>query len=340
MRKTKGKYSKLLYDFLKRSDNIVLVCHKNPDGDAIGSMLGLAAYLKKLGKKAAMVSPDPVQEFLLWMKNSDNIIVNQDQPGKAVKQIMEADLIVMLDLNHVDRTGKLRDHIIASKARKILIDHHPDPGFEPDLLISEPEFSSTAELLFCLVREMEGEHYLDMEFIEPVYVGMMTDTGNFSFGTFNGDTLREVALMLDKGLDKDAIARRVYDNFSINRLKLQGYAAYERLIYLEEYNTAYIYLYRADLDRFKHKTGDTEGFVNIPLSVKDVLMSALFIEKEDHIKISFRSKGDLDVNTFASEYFSGGGHKNAAGGRYKGTMEECLGYFEQVLGEVRSFNKK
>ncbi|MGM0666272.1 MAG: DHH family phosphoesterase [Bacteroidota bacterium] len=340
MRKTKSKYSKLLYDFLKRSDNIVLVSHQNPDGDAIGSMLGLAAYLKKIGKKAAMVSPDPVQEFLSWMKNSDNIIVNQDQPGKAVKHIMEADLIVMLDLNHVDRTGKLRDHIIASKARKILIDHHPDPGFEPDLLISEPEFSSTAELLFYLVREMEGKHYLDMEFIEPVYVGMMTDTGNFSFGTFNGDTLREVAVMLDSGLDKDAIAGRVYDNFSINRLKLQGLATYERLIYLEEYNTAYIYLYRADLDRFKHKTGDTEGFVNIPLSVKGVQMSALFIEKEDHIKISFRSKGDLNVNTFASEYFSGGGHKNAAGGKYQGTMEECLGYFEQVLGKIRSFNKK
>lgn len=331
MRKTKSKYSKLLYDFFKRSDNIVLVCHQNPDGDAIGSMLGLAAYLEKLGKKAAMLSPDPVQEFLLWMKNSDSIIVNETQPGKTVKHIMEADLIVMLDLNHVDRTGKLRDHIIASKARKILIDHHPDPQFEADLLISEPDFSSTAELLFYLVREIEGKHYLAYEFIEPVYVGMMTDTGNFSFGTFNGDTLREVALMLDNGLDKDAIAGRVYDNFSINRLKLQGFATYERLVYLEEYDTAYIYLYRADLDRFKHKTGDTEGFVNIPLTVKGVLMSAIFIEKEDHIKISLRSKGELNVNSFAARYFNGGGHKNAAGGKYKGTMEECLGHFERVL---------
>jgi len=331
MRKTKGKYSKLLYDFFKRSDNIVLVCHQNPDGDAIGSMLGLAAYLEKLGKKAAMISPDHVQEFLLWMKNSDSIIVNESQPGKTVKHIMEADLIVMLDFNHVDRSGKLSNHILASKAKKILIDHHPDPQFEADLLISEPDFSSTAELLFYLVREMEGEHYLAYEFIEPVYVGMMTDTGNFSFGTFNGDTLREVALMFDNGLDKDTIARKVYDNFSINRLKLQGFATYERLVYLEEHNTAYIYLYRADLDRFKHKTGDTEGFVNMPLTVKGVVMSALFIEKEDHIKISLRSKGHLNVNSFAATYFNGGGHKNAAGGKYKGTMEECLGYFEQVL---------
>jgi phosphoesterase RecJ-like protein len=336
MRKTKGKYSKLLNDFFKRSDNIVLVCHQNPDGDAIGSMLGLAAYLQKLGKKAAMVSPDQVQEFLMWMKNSESIIVNKDQPGKAVKHVMEADLIVMLDFNHIDRAGKLRDHINASKARKILIDHHPDPVLEPDLLISEPEFSSTAELLFYLVREIEGQAYLDYEFIEPVYVGMMTDTGNFSYGSFNGDTLREVALMLDSGLDKDAIAGRVYDNFSINRLKLQGFATFERLIYLEQHNTAYIYLYRADLDRFKHRTGDTEGFVNIPLTVKGVVMSALFIEKEDHIKISLRSKGDFNVNTFASGYFNGGGHKNAAGGKYKGTMEECLEYFEQVLGKIMS----
>jgi phosphoesterase RecJ-like protein len=164
-----------------------------------------------------------------------------------------------------------------------------------------------------------------------IYVGMMTDTGNFSFGTFNGDTLREVAVMLDNGLDKDFIVSSVYDNFSINRLRLQGFATYERLVYLNEYHTAYVYLSKADLDRFKYKVGDTEGFVNIPLMVKGTILSALFIEKENHIKVSLRSKGSFNVNSFAEEYFNGGGHFNASGGRFKGTMKECLAYFEKIL---------
>jgi len=339
MKKTKGKYSKLLYDLLTGSNNIALVCHHNPDGDAIGSMLGFSRYLESLGKSTAMISPSPVQEFLLWMQSSKYIIINETEPGKAVKHIREADLIVMLDLNHIDRTGKLRDHILSSNAKKILIDHHPDPEIDVDLLISEPEFSSTAELIFSLVKELEGDYYLDKEFIEAVYVGMMTDTGNFSFGTFDGDTLRDVALMLDNGLDKDSIVSKVYDNFSINRMRLQGFATYKRLVFLEDYSTAYIYLSRADLDRFKHKTGDTEGFVNIPLTAKGIIMSALFIEKERHIKVSLRSKGDLEVNAIAAEYFNGGGHKNAAGGRYKGTLEECLDYFENLLEHIGPLRK-
>ncbi len=339
MKKTKGKYSKLLFDLLMRSNNITLVCHHNPDGDAIGSMLGFSRYLESLGKSTTMISPNPLQEFLMWMQNSKYIIVNETEPGRAVKHIREADLIVMLDLNHIDRTGKLKDHILSSSAKKILIDHHPDPEIDVDLLISEPGFSSTAEIVFSLVTELEDDYYLDNEFIEAIYVGMMTDTGNFSFGTFDGDTLREVAIMIDNGLDKDSIVSKVYDNFSINRLRLQGFATYERLVYLEGYSTAYIYLNKADLDRFKHKTGDTEGFVNIPLTVKGIIMSALFIEKEKHIKVSLRSKGDFKVNTLAAEYFSGGGHKNAAGGRYKGTMEECLEYFEKLLEDIGPLRK-
>lgn len=212
-----------------------------------------------------------------------------------------------------------------------MIDHHPNPETDVDLLISEPGISSTAELVFSLIRDIEGDYYMDNEFIEAIYVGMMTDTGNFSFGTFDGDTLRQVALMLDEGLDRDAIMSNTYDNFSISRMRLKGFATYERLVFREEYNAAYIYLGREDLDRFNYKVGDTEGFVNIPLSVKGIIMSALFTEKEDHIKVSLRSKGDFNVNTFAAKYFEGGGHINAAGGRYDGTMKECLSYFEKLL---------
>lgn len=331
MRKKTLKYSKLLSDLISRSDKIVLVCHQNPDGDAIGSMMGLARYLVRKGKKPVMLSPDGLPEFLVWMKNSQAIIIHDNEPGRAVMSIKEADLLILLDFNHVDRSGKLKDHILSSAAKKILIDHHPDPSPDVDLLISEPGFSSTAELVFSLVGNMEGDYFLDEEFMEAIYVGMMTDTGNFTYGTITGDTLREVAIMMDRGLNRDYIAGRVYDNFSIDRLHLQGFASYERLVYMEEAGTAYIYLTRADLDRFKHKIGDTEGFVNIPFSVRGVRLSALFIEKENHIKISFRSKGDIDVNLLASKYFTGGGHKNAAGARYRGTMKECLKYFEELI---------
>jgi len=336
MRKGTGKYTKQLTDLLNKSVNIALICHHNPDGDAIGSMLGLNKYLQHRGKSTVMISPNQVQEFLLWMNNINSVIVNEKKPGQAVKSIKEADLIIMVDFNHIDRSGKLKTHIQSSKAQRILIDHHPKPEIDVDLLISEPEFSSTAELIFSLVRDIEGEYYLDDDFMSSIFVGMMTDTGNFSFGTFNGDTLREVGIMLDNGLDKDAIITNVYDNFSINRIRLQGFAIYERMVYMEEHHAAYIYLSRADLDRFKHKVGDTEGFVNIPLTVSGIVISALFIEKETHIKVSLRSKGKLDVNLFARKYFNGGGHANAAGGKYKGTMEECLAYFEKVLDSLKN----
>lgn len=334
MRNVSGKYNKLLSDFLSKSDNIVMVCHHNPDGDAIGSMLGLYRYLQYRGNSPVMISPNHIQEFLMWMTGIDSVIMSYDEPGRAVKHIKEADLIIMLDFNHIDRSGKLKDFIRSSGAKKILIDHHPDPDIDVDLLISEPDFSSTAELVFTLVKDIDGEYFLDHDFMEAIYVGMMTDTGNFSFGTFTGDTLKDVALMLDNGLDKDLIVSNIYDNFSINRLRLQGFATYEKLVYLEGYSTAYIYLNRAELDRFNHKVGDTEGFVNIPLTIKGIIMSALFVEKEDHIKVSLRSKGTLNVNAVASEYFNGGGHINAAGGKFNGTMEECLMYFEKVLDNL------
>ncbi|MEA1887065.1 MAG: DHH family phosphoesterase [Bacteroidota bacterium] len=331
MRKETNKYSKLLSDLLDKADNVVLVCHHNPDGDAIGSMLGLNKYLQQRGKSTVMISPNHLQEFLLWMKNIESVIISQKEPGRAVKHIKEASLIILIDFNNIDRSDNMKDHIRSSGAKKIMIDHHPNPEADVDLLISEPGISSTAELVFSLIRDIEGDYYMDNEFIEAIYVGMMTDTGNFSFGTFDGDTLRQVALMLDEGLDRDAIVSNTYDNFLISRMRLKGFATYERLVFREQYNTAYIYLGREDLDRFNYKVGDTEGFVNIPLSVKGIIMSALFTEKEDHIKVSLRSRGNFNVNTFAAKHFKGGGHINAAGGRYDGSMKECLSYFEKLL---------
>lgn len=339
MRKNTGKYNKQLSELLKAADNIVLISHYNPDGDAIGSMLGLNRYLQWRGKSPVMISPDNIPSFLKWMKDSPSIVIGKNTHDKAATYIKEADLIIMMDFNNIDRAGDMKAAISKSGAKKVLIDHHPGPDVDADLVISEPSFSSTAELIFTLIKNVEGEYFIDKDFIEPIYVGMITDTGNFSYGTFNGDTLRNVALMLDSGLDRYTLSSRIYDNFSINRLRLQGFALYERLVYLKDSSSAYIYLGMDDLARFKHAVGDTEGFVNLPLSVQGIIMSALFIEKKDHIKVSLRSKGDFNVNQVAVKYFKGGGHRNASGGRYDGTMEQCRAYFEELAAGIEESGK-
>jgi len=336
MQKSSGKYIKELSKLIDESRNIGLICHINPDGDAVGSMVGLYHYLTSKGKQCSMISPNGLQEFLLWMKGTEYITNAEVEPGRALTVIKESDLIILLDFNHPSRIGGLDNYLRDNKSRKIvLIDHHPIPEVDADFVISEPSFSSTAELILELVLHIEGEGFYNRDFFEPVYVGMMTDTGNFNFGSFDGNTLRNVAYMLDSGLDKDCITNRIYNNFSASRMKLMGFALYERMVVLENYNTAYIYLLREDLDRFNHSVGDTEGFVNLPLTIEGVVFSLLFIEKDDSIKISLRSKGNFEVNSFAEKYFYGGGHMNAAGGRSSLHIYECLTYFESLLPEQK-----
>ncbi len=335
MRKFLGKYIKELSKAIDESSNIVLISHINPDGDAVGSMLGLFHYLVSREKNCSMISPNSLQEFLLWMNGVTNIIIGEDEPGRSLKEISNADLVVMIDFNHPSRIGNFYERIMISNAHTILIDHHPKPDIEADLIISEPSMSSTAEIIYELVLEIEKGEYINRAFTDSLYVGMMTDTGNFNYGTFDGETMRNVAGMLDSGLDKDMITDRVYNNFSSSRMRLLGFALLERMVVLENYRTAYIYLSLADLDRFGHVTGDTEGFVNMPLTIKGVMFSVLFIERDDHIKLSLRSKGSFEVNRFAETYFNGGGHRNAAGGRSAGDMKGCLEYFEKLLENYR-----
>lgn len=340
MRKSLSKYNKELSELIAESHTIVLVCHKNPDGDTLGSMLGLYQYLKDSDKKCSMISPSKLPHFLLWMDDMDKVTDHSVKPENSIESVQNADLIFMLDFNQLNRTAGIAGAIESSNAKKILIDHHPDPKVSADLIISEPGFSSTAELVFELVSNLENGPYLDKKFIEAIYVGMMTDTGNFNFGTYNGDTLRIVALMLDAGLDKDKITDKVYDNFSISRLRLKAYALHEKMVYYPQNKTAYIHLSQKDFDRFEYAEGDTEGFVNLPLSVKGVVFSVLFTEKKKFIKLSLRSKGSFDVNRIASKYFNGGGHRNASGGRYYGTMSECLDYFNRIIADIPELRNK
>jgi phosphoesterase RecJ-like protein len=335
-----SKYSKEISEHFFSSGNILLISHINPDGDAIGSQLALYHYLKAQGKNVDMITPNNLQEFLKWMDGADLINVFIRNRKKGAELVKKADLILMLDFNQPDRLGEIENLVSASHAIKIVIDHHLDPDNFADLVITDPSYCSTAELVHEIITGINGKPFYSKSYSEAVYVGIITDTGNFEHGTYSGRTFRIIADLLDSGIQKEKILDLVYKNFSLNRLRLQGYALNERLVVIPEYKSAYIYLTRNDLTTYKHVKGDTEGFVNMPLSINGIVFSAFFIEKDNFVKISFRSKGGFPSNEFASEFFSGGGHLNASGGEYWDTLENTINYFLKVLKENFSrFNR-
>ena len=328
-----SKYTKELSKLFSSSENILIICHINPDGDAVGAQLALYHYLKVNSKNACLMAPNNLQEFLKWMDGADLINIFIKDRKRCRMLIERADLIVMLDFNQSNRLGEAEDFVKASKARKVVIDHHLDPGNFADLIISDPSKCSTSELVHELVCEINGIKFINKPYAEAIYVGIITDTGNFEYGSYSSRTLRIVADLLDSGIIKEKILNLIYNNFSSDRIKLQGFALNKRMVVIPEYRTAYIFLTKDDLKKYNHVKGDTEGFVNLPLSIKGINFSALFIEKDNFIKLSFRSKGNFPSNEFATQYFSGGGHLNASGGEYADTLENSISYFLKVLKE-------
>jgi phosphoesterase RecJ-like protein len=239
----------------------------------------------------------------------------------------------MIDFNQPSRLGESEKYVLASTAVKVVIDHHREPYAIAKLLISDPSRCSTAELVHEMVTIMNGGPFLNKSYSEAIYVGIITDTGNFEHGAFTGRTFRITADLIESGIDKGRILNVVYNNFSADRMRLLGLALYQRMTVLDKYKTAYICLWKKDLTDFSHVKGDTEGFVNLPLSIKGINFSVLFIEKDNFVKLSFRSKGNFPVNEFASKYFSGGGHINASGGEYYDTLDNTIKYFMKVLEE-------
>jgi phosphoesterase RecJ-like protein len=328
-----AKYTKELSELLDSADNILLISHINPDGDAIGSQLALYHYLASKGKKAGMMCPNNLQEFLKWMDGSDKINVFIRKRKKCITLIESADLILMMDFNQPNRLGEAEEYVTRSSATKVIIDHHLEPKDFANLIISDPSSCSTSELVHEMVTMMNGGPFLNKSYSEDIYVGIITDTGNFEHGSYTGRTLRIIAGLLESGVDKDQLLNIVYNNFSADRMRLMGLALNERMTVLSEYRTAYISLTKKDLADFNHVKGDTEGFVNLPLSIKGINFSVLFIEKDNFVKLSFRSKGKFPVNEFASRYFAGGGHRNASGGEFYDTLENTIKYFLKVLEE-------
>jgi phosphoesterase RecJ-like protein len=295
--------------------------------------MALYYYLKSIGKETGLMTPNNLQEFLKWMDGSDLINVFIRDRKKCRKLIEEADLIIMLDFNQSNRLGEAEEPVLKSKAKKVIIDHHLDPGTFADFTISDPQKCATAEIVFEIVTALNGAPFRNRSFSEAIYVGIITDTGNFEHGSYSPDTFRIVAEIMESGIDKSRILNLIYNNFSAERMRLLGYALNKRMVVLPDLKTAYIYLTKEDLLQYSHVKGDTEGFVNMPLSIKGIHFTALFIEKEGFIKMSFRSKGLFPTNEFASKYFGGGGHLNASGGEYTDTLENTIDYFLKSLIE-------
>jgi phosphoesterase RecJ-like protein len=316
---------------INKSRRISIVTHSSPDGDAVGSALALWHFFSELGKTVRVIVPDNFASFYKWMPGADKIIIDEWVHRYAEERIVESDLIFCLDFNALRRIGNVASSIEKAKGRKILIDHHLDPDKFCDLIISHPEMSSTCELVFRFICRMGMHEYINEPCAACIYTGMMTDTGAFTFNSNRPDIFFIISELLQTGIDKDAIYQRIYNQYSINRVHLQGYVLYEKMKLYENHHAALLTLNQAEHQQFNIQKGDTEGFVNIPLCMNSIVLSCFLREEKGMIKISLRSKGSYPCNLFASEIFGGGGHLNASGGEFYGPMEEAISRFEEGL---------
>ena len=318
---------------LAKPKRIALTVHFNPDGDSLGSALGLFHYLKPQGHQIEIVAPTPMPEYYLWMPGAERVIVHSAQKELAEKAILEAEVVFTMDYNELARTNEMEEVLrkALGKAVFVMLDHHPDPEDFTRYLFSSTEVSSASELTYEFIRKMHGGNPLDPVLATCIFTGIMTDTGLFHHNSNNPDTYRTVAELLDCGIDKDKIKEAVFDNYSADRLHLLGHSLSSRLRIIPELRAGYIALSKQDLIDHNFQRGDHDGLVNYPLSVKNIRFSALIIEQDDLVKISMRSKGDFDVNKLMRDYFRGGGHKNASGGRSYLSLAETVAKLEKVL---------
>jgi len=328
-------------DFVKSSEkSVVLVPHTNPDGDAMGSVLGLGRVLKNAGYKVKVVSPTKYPEFYHWMDGHDEVIIFSHHPKQAARAFEESDVVLCMDFNQLSRLGEMKPLVENFTGKKVLIDHHPYPGDFADLTISDISFSSTAELIFSVLKNSGFSKFVDRNAATSFFTGIMTDTGSFDFSVSNPNTFDVAASLTRMGINQQEIHSQVYDNYSADRMRLMGFCLNNRLKVFPELHTAYMYITLEDQKAFNFKVGDNEGFVNIPLSIKGIVFSALFTEKSNYVKTSLRSKGEFAVNEVSEKYFNGGGHRNAAGGELYASLSETIEKFEQVLPEFAEKIKK
>jgi len=320
------------------SSDILIISHINPDGDAVGSVVAMQKYLELRGKKAKIVLPGAYPQYLSFLDDDNNIIVYERGDTYTEYFLKKADLIIVLDLNRLDRIDKMQSAVTGSQAVKILIDHHPQPVKEEfDLVISDEKISSTCELLFWLFCSSEkllsGSDeipHFPLNLAKSLYVGIITDTNNFS-NSVSSSTFGSASELLGMGIDKDAIQDLVFGGFSEGRMRLMGHMLLNKMVILPERKAGYMTLTLEEQRMSRYEEGDSEGFVNLPLRIKGVEISALFTEREDVIKVSFRSSSEFSVNKFARKFFNGGGHERASGGKLFMKLDDVPAYFEEKL---------
>ena len=349
-------------EFINQSNNVVILTHMSPDGDAMGSSLAMRPFLEAQGKQVSVIVPNAFPDFLAWLPKANEDIIYESQRAEADALLEQADLVICTDFNDPKRIGSLGDKLLTLSCKKMMIDHHLHPACFPDLTLSYPSSPSTCELVYRLITSLspisnspQGVQYpitdtqypisdtrfpISQDIATCIYTGMMTDTGNFSFNSNYPEMYQIVGELVSFGVNKDEIYNRVFNAYSADRMRLMGYCLYQKMKIFPEHHTALIYLSRKELYRFNFQSGDAEGIVNLPLQIKDIHYSCFMREdkvnptevalaggSKTKIKISLRSQGDRPVNVFAKDIFNGGGHANASGGEYYGPLPEAVQLF-------------
>ena len=340
-----------ILSYIQQAHKVAIFTHQSPDGDAMGSSLAMYHYIISLGKEAQVIVPNAFPAFLAWMPGAETILLYDTHQAQADAYLDAADLVICTDFNAPSRIGALGDKMLSLTCPKVMIDHHLHPSDFADFIVSVPEASSTCELVYNLITTTASyasdlpstgvaDLPLDSRIAQCLYTGLMTDTGNFSYNSNRPQIYPMIASLIEAGVDKDAIYNAVFNQYSVDRMKLVGYCLYQKMRVFPEHHAALIYLNRKELYRFNFQKGDAEGIVNMPLQSKDIHYSIFMREDKatpdemeknggikTKIKLSFRSQGDRPVNVFASEIFNGGGHANAAGGEYYGPLAEAVQLF-------------
>jgi phosphoesterase RecJ-like protein len=325
-----------LFKSLQDPKNIVITSHPNPDADALGSSLGLKHFLDSRGHQTTVVTPTDYPDFLEWMPGDETVVVYSSDEHEMIQRIIDtAEIIFCLDFSSTHRLRAMEPMILEADCTKVLIDHHLDPQDFTDYQLWDIKAAATAELIYDFILMMDGRTDITPDIANCLYAGIMTDTGSFKHPSTTAKVHMIVADLIKLGANVNFVSREIYDTNSLSRLRFLGYALSEKLIVLEDLKIAYIVVSAQDYDKFQLKSGDTEGIVNYALSIKGIIMATIIIEKDNEVKLSFRSVGNYSVNTFAGEHFNGGGHKNASGGISPDNLENTVNRFVSLIQDYK-----